>query len=149
MQLTKTSRVLLVLSSIVAVLIGTSILFAPASFHASNGIEFATDASTLSEVRAPGGALLALGALMLVGLFVKAFAVTSLSVAAAVYLAYGVSRVIGLAIDGIPADGLVVATLIELALGSSALIALIRMARRASATQQSTEAPEAPAVEIA
>jgi len=63
MHLTKKLRALLVTSGLIAATIGASILLAPAQFHASNGIELAADPNLLSEVRAPGGALLVLGVL--------------------------------------------------------------------------------------
>lgn len=131
MRLTKPLRLLLVTSGLVAAGIGAAILVDPASFHASNGIVVAPDASLLSELRAPGGALLVLGAMMLVGAFRRAFAFASTSIAAAVYLAYGASRVLSFALDGLPATGLVGATAIELALGAACAVALVRAARRA------------------
>ena len=82
MQPTKTLRSLLVISGLIAIGLGASILFAPTQFHASHGIELGTDASSLSEVRAPGGALLVLGFLMLIGVIVRSFTLASTSIAA-------------------------------------------------------------------
>lgn len=141
MKLTKTLRSLLVLSGLIAIGIGASILFAPAQFHASHGIELAADASLLSEVRAPGGALLALGVLMAVGAFVRTFTFASTSIAAAVYLAYGTSRLVSFALDGLPDAGLVGATAIELVIGAACAIALVRSARRARAAVPSIAHP--------
>ena len=132
MQPTKTLRFLLVLSGLIAIGIGASILFAPAQFHATYGTELGTDANLLSEVRAPGGALLVLGVMMLIGVFVKPFTLASTSIAAAVYLAYGVSRLVSIALDGVPDSGLVGATAIELVIGAACAVALVRSAPRAS-----------------
>jgi hypothetical protein len=120
---------LLALSSLIAIGIGTSILVAPAWFHASHGIELGSDANLLSEVRAPGGALLALGLLMLTGVFVRSFTFASTSTAAAVFLAYGLSRLLSIALDGVPGTGLVVATVVELAVGGACAVALGRSAQ--------------------
>jgi len=131
MQPTKTLRILLITSSLIAIGIGASILFAPAWFHAGHGIELGTGASLLSEVRAPGGALLGLGLLMGVGAFARAFTLASTAIAAAVYLAYGGSRLLSFALDGLPAPGLVGATALELALGGACGLLLLQGALRA------------------
>lgn len=148
MQLTKTLRLLLTSSGLIAIAIGASILFAPARFHATYGTELGTDATLLSEVRAPGGALLALGLLMLIGLFVRSFTFASTTIAAAVYLAYGVSRLLSIAFDGVPDAGLVGAAAIELVLGAACAGLLIRSARSA-AIVRSRDVPTARCAEVA
>ena len=126
-------RVLLSVSALIALTIGAAILLFPESIHARHGIDLAPDATLLSEVRAPGGALMALGVLMGVGVFAPAFTLASTSIAAAVYLAYGVSRLLSLAFDGMPDAGIVSAIAIELVLGLLAAAALVWMPREASA----------------
>lgn len=126
MRLTKTLRLLLSLASLVAIGIGASLLLDPAAFHASNGIRLSADPSLLSEVRAPGGALLALGLLIGLGVFRERFLRTSTVVAATVYWSYGVSRLVAVGLDGVPAPGLVGATAIELAIGVLSGVALWR-----------------------
>ncbi len=132
MKPTKTVRALLVISSLVAIVIGASILAAPVAFQASNGIELGSDPSQLSEVRASGGALLALGALMLVGVFTSRFTLASTAIAAAVYLGYGASRLIAIALDGAPANGLLFAAALELVIGLASVVALVRGVKQAS-----------------
>ena len=119
-------RLLLLASALVASGVGASILIAPAWFHAANGIDLGVDPSLWSEVRAPGAALLALGALIGCGAFVPTFTVPSAAIAAAVYLSYGLARCVSLVIDGWPAPGLVGAMGIELALGGACLVFLLR-----------------------
>ena len=130
MQPTNTHRILLVVSGLLAAGIGASILLAPARFHATHGIELGSDPNLLSEVRAPGGALMVLGTSMLVGAFRSAFTLASTAVAAAVYLAYGASRLVSIALDGMPDAGLVGATAIELVIGVACTVALVRSTRR-------------------
>jgi hypothetical protein len=138
MEHNRTLRILLVICGLIAIGIGASILFAPAQFHASYGTELGTNANLLSEIRAPGGALLVLGFLMLIGVVVKPFALASTSIAAAVYSAYGVSRLLSIGLDGRPGDGLLTATAIELLLGVACTVALIRATRRARVAVPST-----------
>ncbi len=126
MKPTKKHRTFLVLGSLIAIGIGASLLFAPGSFHASNGIELGSDASLLSEVRAPGGALLALGILIGIGAFVESFTLASTAIAAAVYLAYGGARLLSIALDGVPATGLLGAMATELLIGAACAVALVR-----------------------
>ena len=129
MQPTKTLRVLVALSGLIALAIGASILIDPAGFHAAHDIELGSSASLMSEVRAPGGALLGLGLLMLVGAFQRALTFTAGILAAAVYLAYGVSRLLSVVLAGVPHEGLVGATAIELVLGGACAVALLHSAR--------------------
>ena len=125
-QPTKPHRFFLVVSGLIAAAIGGAILVAPAAFHASNGIELAADPSLMSEVRAPGGALLGLGLLMLAGGFMASLARVSTAVAAAVYLSYGLARLVSVAVDGVPADGLLLAAGAELLIGAIALAFVAR-----------------------
>jgi hypothetical protein len=127
MQHTKTLRFLLAVSGLIAVVIGASILLAPAQFHASYGTELGADANLRSEIRAPGGALLVLGLLMWVGVFVEAFALASTAIAGAVYLAYGAARLLSIALDGMPSEGLLAAGAIELVIGAACVAALLRL----------------------
>ncbi|MEM9802397.1 MAG: DUF4345 domain-containing protein [Planctomycetota bacterium] len=141
MQPTISLRFLLFVSGLLATGIGASILFDPAAFHATHGIELGSDANLMSEVRAPGGALMVLGLLMLLGVWVRTFTLAATSIAAAVYLAYGASRLVSLALDGVPAPGLVGATAIELALGAACLFALVHAMRHSSANGRESTTP--------
>ena len=126
MQFTWTLRVLLALSGAIAFAIGGSILFTPDDFHAGNGIVLEANPSLYSEVRAPGGALMMLGALMFAGAIVRRLAVTSLIVATTVYLSYGAARFVSLVLDGVPSSGLLGATLAELVIGGLCAATLLR-----------------------
>lgn len=141
MQHTTSLRLLLAACGFVAAGIGATILFAPAAFHATHGIDLGSDPSLLSEVRAPGGALFALGGLIFAGAIVPSLAMLSTSVSAAVYLAYGASRLISLALDGLPESGLIGATAIELALGSACALVLLRSHSRTHRSTRSNARP--------
>lgn len=125
----KHSRVLksiLLLSGFIAAGIGGAILFIPETFHALNGIELAGQVNLLSEVRAPGGALLVCGLLIMSGAFFPGLAFTSAVLSALLYLSYGLARVLSMSFDGIPAEGLVQATVLELTIGFLCLFALLK-----------------------
>jgi hypothetical protein len=122
---------LLLISGLIAIGIGGAILFVPAAFYGTYGIELGSDASLINEIRAPGGALLVTGLLILPGAFVVEFAFASTVIAAAAYLSYGLSRVVSMSIDGMPDAGLVGAAGFELVIGVAALFALLRYRRPA------------------
>lgn len=126
MKNSKILKLLLLASGLIAIGIGGAILFTPASFYAIYGIELANDASLASEIRAPGGALLVTGMLMLVGVFVEKFALASTVIVTAVYSSYGLSRLLSMAVDGMPDSGLVEAAAFELAIATAGLFALHR-----------------------
>ncbi|MEM7517652.1 MAG: DUF4345 domain-containing protein [Planctomycetota bacterium] len=120
-------RILLAISGLIAAGIGALILMTPVQFHAGYGTDLGANASLLSEVRAPGGALFALGLFMLLGVVRRRLLETSTAVAATVYLAYGLSRLLSFGLDGRPDSGLLVATAFELVLGTACAWMLLRM----------------------
>lgn len=138
MQPRPSLRLLLVVSGVLAMGIGAAILFSPAAFHAANGIEIGADPNLRSEVRAPGGALVALGGLILAGAFMRSLTFASAVVSATVYLAYGVSRLFSIAVDGMPTTAIVGATVIELLIGGASAAALGRSSARGASTVRAT-----------
>ncbi|MDG4767938.1 DUF4345 family protein [Solwaraspora sp. WMMD406] len=124
-------KVILVAAGLVVVGVGGAILTVPDAFHAGNGIVYAGNSSLLSETRAAGGALLAIGLLIALGAFVRRLAFTATVVGTVLYLAYGFARLVSLAVDGPPASALVAATAVELVLGVACGYALVRYRRRA------------------
>ena len=130
---TKTSRcrekgiqLVLLGSGLVAILIAITILFAPTSFYSGYQIDVANNATLLNELKAPAGALLVAGALMLAGVFRAGLVSLSLTAAAVVYLSYGVSRAISFVVDGLPHEGMISAAGIELLIGTICLLLLLQ-----------------------
>ncbi len=117
-------KTILFVSGLIATGTGGAILFIPAEFFATNGIELGSNISLLSETRAPGGALLASGILIMSGAFVAKLSFTSTVVSALVFLSYGLSRILSIAIDGMPADGLVQAAGLEIVIGLACVFVL-------------------------
>lgn len=122
----KAIKAILGISGIILLGVGSALLATPAAMHAKNGIILDSDPSLLSEVRAPGGALLACGAIVLAGVFVPRLRDPATIIAATVYGAYGISRLVSMAVDGMPAPGLVGAAGLEIVLGAANLLLLSR-----------------------
>ena len=118
-------RSLLLASGLLATGIAVTILAAPGPFYASYGIDISSNVSLANELKAPAGALLVAGSLMLVGVVRPRYAVMSLFVSSVIYLSYGLSRLLSIAIDGVPHNALVSATTLELALGVVCLSGVI------------------------
>lgn len=126
MKNSTTLKVILIISGLIATGIGGAILFVPTAFYATNGIELDGNISLLNEIRAPGGALLASGILIMLGAFVAKLTFTSLVVSTLLYLSYGISRIASIAMDGIPVEGLVQAAALEMAIGLVCVFTLIK-----------------------
>ncbi|MFO6463493.1 DUF4345 domain-containing protein [Jannaschia sp. KMU-145] len=100
----------------VATTIGAALTLAPAAFLAGSGIVIGPDPALLSELRAPGAGLAALGLTMLAGLRDAAMRPTALIAAAIVYLGYPLGRLVGIAIDGLPPSEILAALAAEVAI---------------------------------
>lgn len=126
MQPTHALRATLFLSGAIAATIGAALLIDPVAFHASNGSQLHDNPNLLSEVRAPAGALLLVGAFGLTAAFRSRWAHSAARTLSAVYLSYALARLVSMLIDGLPGPGLLAATGIELAFGCACLWALRR-----------------------
>jgi len=126
MKNSKALKTILVISGLIASVIGAAILFAPGAFYASYSIAPGGNFNLLNELRASGGAVLASGILIMSGAFVDKLAFTATVVSTLLYLSYGLSRVMSMAIDGMPVDGLVQAAVIEVITGLACFFALVK-----------------------
>lgn len=118
------NRCLLHLNGWVAVLIGSFIVIDPVSMLASYGLQDGLSASLMSELRAPGGLLIACGlSIVQSTLSIDNFQ-RGLTLSVMVYGSYGSVRVLGIMLDGMPATGILMATAIELILCVASFIAL-------------------------
>ncbi len=126
MKHSKVLKTLLIIAGLIGCGIGGALLFIPVTFQASAGIELGNNIDLLSEVRAPGGALLASGILIIAGAFITKLSFTSTIVLTLLYLSYGFSRVIGMAIDGLPSEGFISVTVLEIIIGMIGVFALIK-----------------------
>ena len=126
MKNSKVLKTILTISGLMASVVGAAILFTPVDFYATYGIEVGGNFSLLNEIRAPGGALLASGILIMSGAFVDKLAFTAVVVSTLLYLSYGLSRVMSITIDGMPAEGLVQAAALEIVTGLACVFALVK-----------------------
>jgi hypothetical protein len=127
---------MLLASGLLAAGIAVTILFASDGFYAGYGIDIGSNASLADELKAPAGALLIAGLLMLAGVFKAELAVVSLATGSLIYLSYGLSRVMSMAIDGVPNSALVSAAVLEIAIGVFCFFGLMHV-RRAGLTDRS------------
>ncbi len=122
-------RLVLLVSELTAIVIAATILLAPEAFYAGYGIDVGGNATLANELKAPAGALLVAGVLIIAGVFRREWVMTSLGTAAVVYLSYGASRVTSIALDGMLHQGMVWATIIELVIGGVCLLVLLSLRR--------------------
>jgi len=118
-------KTILFVSGLIATVVGGAILVMPVGFYALNGIEFTSDINLLNEIRAPGGALLASGILIMSGAFVAKLTFTATVLSIVLFLSYGLSRILSIAIDGMPVEGLVQAAVLEIVIGMACVLALV------------------------
>lgn len=132
------TQFLLGISGALLFVIGAALLFTPHQFYASNGTTLGDAPNLLSEIRAPGGLLLACAIVILLGTFRSSFTRQSLLLSAMVYGSYGIARLISMAIDGMPSTSLVAATIIELVLGILCAASLTRIETTSKTTEHAT-----------
>ena len=106
--------------------IGGSLLVNAEMFMAANGVEIGSDPSLMSELKAPAGLLLFVGAIMGAGSLRLRGANLGLVSGAVVYGSYGLSRLVSLLMDGAPSQSLIIAAVIELVIS----ILLLGLQRR-------------------
>lgn len=123
-------KVLLIISGVIGIWIGSALLFTPAAFEASAGIQLGTDVNLLSEIRAPSGLLLIGGMVILLGAFISKLKYTALLLSTLIFLSYALSRVVGVLFDGFPSNPLLIALVAELLIGLLSLVAFIRFIRQ-------------------
>ena len=130
------SRVVLALAGVMAVFIGGALLVSPHAFFAMNHIELGDDPNLLSEIRAPGGLLLAAGAIMIAGVAMRRLTRVGLVTAAVVYCSYGASRLLGILLDGAPSSSLIGAMMIELVVGVLTAVLVARAEKNEPTARQ-------------
>lgn len=120
-------KAVLLIAGATAISVGGSILLSPDAFYAAYGVSLMGDVSLTNELRAMGGGVVMLGALVLAGLAFARFRFASTFMAAAMFLAYGVTRLASIGLDGQPDSGLVTAMIAEMIIGAASFAALVQM----------------------
>jgi peptidoglycan/LPS O-acetylase OafA/YrhL len=94
----------------------------------------------LSEIRAPGGMLIASALVMLLGVVRQKLTWQALILAALLYGSYGVSRLLSMLLDGVPTGSLFWAAVLELIIGSLCVVTVLRFDTNQSMTTRPDEA---------
>ena len=113
----------LLVSGTIAAAIGAAIVVDPVGFHSTGGIHLGADPALLNEMRAAGGALLAVGLLALAGVVFSRLRMLALTTSAMVYSGYGLARFVSFLMDGMPDQTLVWIALLELVVGAACFAA--------------------------
>lgn len=108
------TRTILAASGAILAGIGSWIMAAPTVFLATSEVIVEHDAGLMSEVTAPSGLLVMVGALMIFSAIKARLASIGLAAGAVVYGSFGLSRLISLYLHGTPSDSLVVVMWFEL-----------------------------------
>jgi len=125
-------NMVLTLSGVVGFGIGLAALFWPDTFFGSTGIDLGADVNLLSEVRAPGMALVTFGLFLLLAVIRPGLRKVALWAGAMLYLSYGGGRIIGIVLDGIPHFNLQAALGLELVIGLLCIYVLWRQRNAAT-----------------
>ncbi len=125
-----TTKIFLAFSGLIAIGIGSGLLFAPVEFEASAGVILGEDINLLSEMRASGGAILATGILIILGALIPKLAYLSVVLSSLMYLSYGASRIFGMMVDGMPNNSIVAATTAEIIIGLISILVLLKFDKR-------------------
>lgn len=123
MQTTWYQKSVLVIAGLAALLIGLAIAVTPHGFYAGYGIALGEAPDLLSEIRAPGANLAALGLVVLAGIVRSSFAPVSALIAQILFFAFAAGRIVSLFADGMPGSGIILALIIELVIGVACLVA--------------------------
>ncbi|MBF9035986.1 DUF4345 domain-containing protein [Rhodobacterales bacterium HKCCE2091] len=123
---TRFQKIALGIAGLTALSIGGFILVSPLAFYAGYGIDIPPGPSLLSELRAPGAGLAALGAVMLAGMLRAGWTRAGLVAALCVYLAFPAGRLVGLAVDGMPSGPVLGALAVEVAIAALCVLAFRR-----------------------
>ncbi|MDV4143985.1 MULTISPECIES: DUF4345 domain-containing protein [Shimia] len=118
--------------------IGLAITFVPQAFYAGYGIEISQNPAALSELRAPGANLAALGALVFVGAIRPGLAHLSAALGTLVYFAFVFGRLVSIVLDGWPGDAIASVLGLEVLIGALCLVVWRQIARGATALRQTT-----------
>ncbi|MEL7545166.1 MAG: DUF4345 domain-containing protein [Pseudomonadota bacterium] len=116
-------KMIIGLAGVTAAAIGLAITFFPAAFYASYNISIEMDPSLLSELRAPGANLAALGVFMVAGAVRSDWFATARLFAIIVFFAFVAGRLVSWGIDGTPNASILSALAIEFVIGVLAVLA--------------------------
>ncbi|WP_321448895.1 DUF4345 domain-containing protein [uncultured Cohaesibacter sp.] len=118
-------KLVLGIAGLTAFVIGATITSMPHMFYASYGIFLGSEASLLSELRAPGAGLASLGGIMLIGIVRQRFAAVAILASLMVFLSFPAGRLVSLVLDGMPSTGILMALIFECLIAALCLLAFV------------------------
>lgn len=121
------TRTVLALSGAILISIGSWIMAAPTIFLATSEVIVEHDAGLVSEVTAPSGLLIIVGAFMIFSAIKARLASFGLTAGTVVYGSYGFSRLVSQYLHGTPSDSLVVVMYFELAVAALLLTLTLKI----------------------
>ncbi len=130
MQNSKVLKGILTLLGLNLVGIGSWRLFAPISFAKNNAMDLNNQISLINEGRGAGGEIVAIGVLIILGIFIKKLTYTSSIIGPVLYLGFGVARLFSFLVDGHPGEMAVTAMIGEFVMGGIGLFALIKYSEK-------------------
>ncbi len=133
----------LVIAGLLLLVIGGALVFAPHSFHGSNGVALGDNPNLLSEIRAPGGLLACSGIIILIGAIRRQLRSLAVQLTTLVYGSFGLARLVSIAIDGMPSSSIIAATVLELVVAFVGLAILWRWRTEYAADRCLAAAPAA------
>lgn len=132
MTFNKFQITVLSIAGFTVLLVGCFLALDPHGFYAGYGVTL-DHTDLLSEVRANGTNLAALGCLMLAGVVKPSLRAVSVTCSLVAYFAIASGRVLSLATDGLPSDGILMALGIELVIAALCLVAFASVLPRGDA----------------
>lgn len=112
------TRTLLAGSGAVLGLIGGFLMFSPKALLAMSDVFVASDPGLMSELTAPSGILLLVGAVMMTAAVEQRFVNLGLVAGAITYGSYGIGRLVSMTLHGVPSRSLITAMVIELSVAT-------------------------------
>lgn len=122
----KLTITLLHINGWLAVLIGSLILFNPVGMFSTYGLQSDLSSGLLSELRAPGGLLLASGLMIIRNTQKEELYDFGFQLSIMVYGGYGFARLLSFALDGRTPVEIIIATIIELGLCMFSVFILLK-----------------------
>ncbi|MEM7503521.1 MAG: DUF4345 domain-containing protein [Pseudomonadota bacterium] len=115
---------LLLIAGLLLVAVGLGVLIDPLAVAGSSPT-LGSETNLMSELRGPGGLLLACGILIVIGAVRSTHTQLALTLSALAFGGFGLSRLVSLLLDGIPSGAVLAAMALELLIGGLSVIALL------------------------
>jgi len=123
----KVLKTILFVLSLGLIVLGTWRLTNPVSFYATNsGVKLSNDVNLLSEIRAAGGAVVGIGILIMLGVFIDKLTYTSTLVSIVIFFSFGIARILAIAMDGNPGEKIFQGIFFEFVSGLAAVFAFYK-----------------------